>query len=266
MKKVDIRIISLILFLLFSINCRDDIRSSSLKTNSDSLSGVYKGTLDMYGTCVTSTAEAEIIFNLSTDPILVIYDGSVLEDTKMIKNDVYVGEFNLGTFIYKNNNVGFSYSRIFDQWAGFSDDEVSKPYILRKISDINSYNDKIEAYLSDDVDFRKFWSNFKKAFVKQDFDLLDKLTYYPLVDEANLNGKIIINNKNELSRSLLAYLNKRNVNKENYIKEAFDDFPLRFSDSDPCFPKEYGLLSYMPYLFFKKINGEYKLFCFRAFN
>ena len=265
MKRINIRIISVILFLLFSINCRDDIRSSSVKTKSDSLSGVYKGTLDMYGTCVTSTAEAEIIFNLSTDPILVIYDGTVLKDTRLIENDVFVGEFNLGTFIYKNNNVGFSYSRIFDQWAGFSDDEVSKPYILRKISDINSYNDKIEYYLSDDEKFRKFWNDFKKAFVKQDFDLVDKLTYYPLADESSLDGKVIINNKDELSSSLLEYLKFHNQD-ENYIKEAFDSFPLRYSDSDPCFPKEYGLLSYMPYLFFKNINGEYKLFCFRSFN
>ncbi|MCX6159193.1 MAG: hypothetical protein NTY74_14530 [Ignavibacteriae bacterium] len=244
------------------------------KVNSDSIdsesaklfSGVYTGTIHTYGTCVTNEAKANIFFDIEKSPITIVYDGTIMDKPNIRGRKIFLNGIELGKFEVRDNNPEFIYNGSINQWADEEGAE-NKSFTWTKIEYTSSLRNKYENYISEYKAFKKFWIGFKESFLNDDFDKISGYAKYPIIDKTGRKPANHIKSVKEL-KTFLQGLNAEHANNLSNNKNLNSELhePVRFTDNDPCFPKEYIWISFSNYLVFQYLNGSFKITSLRLFE
>ena len=275
-------LIILILFLS-NVNCRSQNSQSDLPKSDDSkkiedinnsnsceYSGVYEGLLDMFGFCEYDTATSIVYFNCNTEPIIIIYDGSLLENYKLEDNIVFTEKYGykeeLGRFINQNGQPGFLYKRTLNS---FYEDLIEtsgiEPSFLSKIKDFDKNDLVYQKYLEEYKQFKEFWNSFERAFFQMNIEFLIESTQFPITDNSSYDN-LKTYNINNFESFISKLINDTKERKEEYGSDFTPNLPRRYTNNDPCFPKAYIWSFSNPFLYFEKVDDEFKLTKFVIFN
>jgi len=243
------------------------INSDSIDSESAKLfSGVYTGTIHTYGTCVTNEAKANIYFDLATSPIMIVYDGTIMDKPNIRGPKIFLDGIELGKFEVRDNNPEFIYKGSINQWADEEGVE-NKSFTWAKIEYTNSLRAKYENCLTEYKAFQKFWKEFKESFLNDDFDKIYAYAKYPIIDKTGRKPVSNIKSAKELKTFLQGLKTEytSNLNNDPKLHKELHE-PARFTDNDPCFPKEYIWISFSNYMVFQYINGSFKITSLRSFE
>jgi hypothetical protein len=233
----------------------DSIDSKSAKL----FSGVYRGLIHTYATCVSDTATAIIYFDLERTPVTIVYDGTVLENANVRSNVIYVEGSELGRFVNNNKKIKFVYNGSMRQ---LQEPENNDKIDWTKIEFTASLRNKYDDYLTEYKNYLIFWNIFEQAFTKDDYEKISSYAKYPIT-----GGSRDIKSFNEL-KTFLQQLKNEYIERVNRDPELYRELskPTRFTDSDSCFPKEYIWIAFSSYLVFQYKNGFFEITSIRSFN
>ena len=276
-------IIVFIFLFINNVNCRSqNSQSDSPKSNnsletedtkhtgSNEYSGVYEGLLDMFGFCEYDTATSLVYFDCNIEPIIIIYDGSLLENYKLEDNIVFTEKYGykeeLGRFINQNGQQGFLYKRILNSfYEDLRETSGIEPSFLSKIKDFDKNDLVYQKYLEENNQFKEFWKSFEKAFFQKDIEFIIGSTLFPITDYTS-SFDLKTYNKNNFRSFISKLINDTKERMAEYEPDFTPNFPQRYTNNDPCFPKAYIWSFSNPFLYFEKVDDNFKLTKFVSFN
>jgi hypothetical protein len=245
----------------------------------DEYSGLYRGIVHAKAFCETDEVEAHIYIKVSSEHSFFIQDGIRYSMDGFDGDSVYYfGDFSVGYFDKdKSGNVIFHYNGGLE-W--FHNDELGyRPHDWIKVSALDEAADVLDRFYKREDEFDAFWDTFLAALSAKDIKalstMINKELYmynYDAEGDEEEDEYILVENP---AKYILEVMEENQSVLWSMIQYSYEDLedieapkewdnsmygtPTYFGDNDPCFPESYLLSEAPRVLYFKKVDGVYKV-------